>query len=328
MDNVIRAVTGLRPYRPQGFVVRSEDMDGKIIVHNYGHGGSGLTLGWGSSALAVRELAGQKRRPVAVLGSGIMGLTSARLLQQAGWPVTIYTRDPYRHTTSNVAAGEWGPFGVADPAQMTPAFESRLVWAAQVSHHAYTNLTGPRYGIRWMETWEISPDEPAPFDLEDPIRKLNSFHGIKAPGEHPFGNYFASHFVTMQMDPGTLLRQLLADFQLAGGRLEIRNFKDLSNVLELTETVVFNCTGLGSRALFGDEDLVPAKGQLVFMPPDPGVDYMFFGGGGNEFLHMFPRSDVILMGGFFRSGDWTTHVEADQTERIVTGLQRIFADFG
>ena len=263
-----------------------------------------------------------------MLGSGIMGLTSARLLQEAGWPVTIYTRDPYRHTTSNVAAGEWGPFGVADPSQITPAFESQFVWAAQVSHHAYTNLTGPKYGIRWMETWEIFSHEPPPFDLDDPVQQLNSFHGVKAPGEHPFGNKYARHFVTMQMDPGTLLRQLLADFRLAGGRLEIRNFENLSRVLQLNETIIFNCTGLGSRELFGDEDLVPAKGQLVFMPPDPGVDYMFFGGGDAEFLHMFPRSDVTLLGGFFRAGDWTTHVEPDQTERIVTEHQRLFTEFG
>ena len=58
MDAVIRVIVGHRPYRPAGFVVKSEQMDAKTIVQNYGHGGSGISLSWGSSALAVRETAG------------------------------------------------------------------------------------------------------------------------------------------------------------------------------------------------------------------------------------------------------------------------------
>ena len=114
-DNMIREVVGHRPFRPSGFVVRSEKFDDKTVIHNYGHGGAGITLSWGSSALAVRETLGMEKGDIAVIGGGVMGLTSARLLQDAGWNVTIYTRDMARHTTSNVAGGEWGPFSVHDP---------------------------------------------------------------------------------------------------------------------------------------------------------------------------------------------------------------------
>ena len=58
MENVIREVVGHRPYRASGFVVKSERLDGRLVVHNYGHGGGGLSLSWGSSALALRELSG------------------------------------------------------------------------------------------------------------------------------------------------------------------------------------------------------------------------------------------------------------------------------
>src|SRR5690348_1724539 len=54
-DRVIRVVTGLRPFRPSGFVVRGEKVDDKVVVHNYGHGGAGITLSWGTSQLAVEE---------------------------------------------------------------------------------------------------------------------------------------------------------------------------------------------------------------------------------------------------------------------------------
>jgi len=328
MDDVIRVVVGHRPYRPAGFVVRSEKMDARTIVHNYGHGGGGLSLGWGSSALAVRETLGMARGDVAVIGSGIMGLTSARLLQDAGWNVTIYSRDPARHTTSSIAAGEWGPFSVHDPAAASEAFVAQLNWAARISHHAYTNLTGPEYGIRWLEWYTLSD---TPFDSDfsgsEEAAKLYAYKGTLGPGEHPFPVPYAQHFVTMQIDPGVLLRRLTRDVQLAGGKFVVRNFHDVSAVLALPESVIFNCTGLGSRQLFGDDQLTAAKGQLVFLPPDPAIDYMTLGGG-HGMLHMFPRSDVLLLGGIFRPGDFSTHAEADETERIVSEHQRLFAGFG
>jgi D-amino-acid oxidase len=333
MDNVIRVITGQRPFRPKGFVVRSEEMDNKFVVHNYGHGGAGISLSWGSSALAIRETLGRKPGEVAVIGSGIMGLTSARLLQDAGWDVTIYTRDVYRHTTSNVAAGEWGPFSAHRPSDSSDAFKSQLEWASRIAHHAYTNLTGPKYGIRWLESYTLGTVPFTELDAGN-IPDLFSYVRNFGPGEHPFPTDYAQSFVTMQIDPGTFLRQVVEDFLLAGGNFEIRNFADVSEILSLKQSTIFNCTGLGAAKLFGDDNLVPAKGQLVFMPPDPAVDYMTLGGVDGDtfvdggFLHMFPRADVILMGGFFKEGDYTTHVEDDETERIVTENQKLFAAFG
>ena len=326
MDDVIRVIVGQRPFRPSGFVVRSESFDDKTVVHNYGHGGSGLSLCWGSSALAVRETAGMTQGNAAVIGSGIMGLTSARLLQDAGWTVTIYTRDTWRHTTSNVAAGEWGPFGVHYPSRSSAAFKSQLNWAARITHHALTNLTGPDYGIRWLETYTMSGFD-ASIGGDGPLSDLFPYSATLGPGEHPFPTDHVQRMVTMQIDPGRLLRRLEQDFRLAGGNIVIRSFADREDILSLPEPVIFNCTGLGAAKLFGDEELVPAKGQLVFLPPDPAVDYMTFGGG-RGMLHMFPRSDVVLLGGIFKEGDYTTHPEPDETERIVTEHQRLFADFG
>ena len=328
MDDVIRVVVGHRPYRPAGFVVRREQMDAKTIVHNYGHGGGGLSLGWGSSALAVRETRGMTPGDVAVIGSGIMGLTSARLLQDAGWRVTIYSRDPARHTTSTIAAGEWGPFGVHDPAVASDAFVAQLNWAARISHHAYTNLTGSDYGIRWLEWYTLS-DTPfdSDFDGSEEAAKLYAYKGTLGPGQHPFPVPYVQHFVTMQIDPGVLLRSLTRDVRLAGGTFIVKDFQGIPDVLALPESVIFNCSGLGSRELFGDNELTAAKGQLVFLPPDPAVDYMTLGGG-RGMLHMFPRSDVLLLGGIFRPGDFSTHAEADETERIVSEHRRLFAGFG
>jgi glycine/D-amino acid oxidase-like deaminating enzyme len=330
MDAVIRTIVGHRPFRPEGFRVGREQFDDKTVIHNYGHGGGGLSLGWGSSALAMQEVAAMAPGEVAVLGSGIMGLCSARLLQDAGWSVTIYTRDVYRHTTSNVAAGEWSPFSTFAPGQADEVFLARLDWAARISHHAYTNLTGPKYGIRWLECYELG-EEAFAENPQGSFDDLFAYQGRLGPGEHPFGKRYAKRFVTMQIDPGTLLRQLTADFQAAGGKMVIRNFAKLDEVLSLKEMVIFNCTGLGAATLFNDSKLVPAKGQLVYLPPDAAVDYMTFGGGNegeNGFLHMFPRGDVLLLGGIFKLGDGSRNVEVEETERIVLEHQKLFSSFG
>src|SRR5215208_2608049 len=52
-NRVIREVVGLRPYRPSGFMVDAKRFGNKLLVHNYGHGGGGVTLSWGTASLAV-----------------------------------------------------------------------------------------------------------------------------------------------------------------------------------------------------------------------------------------------------------------------------------
>ena len=110
-SRVVRTVAGLRPYRASGFVVRRDPFRDKTVVHNYGHGGAGITLSWGSSRLATNLGLPGHSGPVAVIGAGVMGLTTARLVQEAGFPVTIYTAALSPDTTSNVAGGQISPFG-------------------------------------------------------------------------------------------------------------------------------------------------------------------------------------------------------------------------
>lgn len=72
-ERVIRTVVGLRPFRPSGFVVRAEKLDSKVVIHNYGHGGAGITLSWGTAQLAVEEGMKTGLRDCAVIGCGVVG---------------------------------------------------------------------------------------------------------------------------------------------------------------------------------------------------------------------------------------------------------------
>src|SRR5436305_2382188 len=83
-DRVIRTTVGLRPHRDSGFVVRADRLDEKTVIHNYGHGGAGYSLSWGTGQLAADLALAHTERRVAVIGCGIVGLTAARQLQRRG----------------------------------------------------------------------------------------------------------------------------------------------------------------------------------------------------------------------------------------------------
>ena len=326
-DRIVRVIVGHRPYRPSGFVVRRDEFDDKNVIHNYGHGGGGISLSWGSSALAVREAMGLPVGDAAVMGSGIMGLTTARLLQDAGWNVTIYTRDPSRHSVSNVGAGQWAPTSVFEEGVASKAFEAQYQFASRIAHHAYQNLVGADYGVRFIENYYIgdSPREENYYLREMP--ELFTSIADLEPDEHPFPTRYVKRTVTMLIEPAMFLRRVRNDFFIAGGKIVAKDFKNLDEVLSLKEATIFNCTGLGAKALFDDEEMQPAKGQLVLIPPDPAVDYLSVGGG-SGITYMFSRRGEIVLGGSFKLGDWTRNPESDVTDRIIADNKALFDNFG
>ncbi len=70
-QGLIRLVAGLRPYR-RGSVRLEAELGDPLLVHNYGHGGSGFTLSWGC-AQEVLEMIGSREGSVAVVGAGAIG---------------------------------------------------------------------------------------------------------------------------------------------------------------------------------------------------------------------------------------------------------------
>ena len=322
-DKIVRVIVGLRPYRPSGFVVKLQDFNGKNVIHNYGHGGGGISLSWGSSALAVQQASRIPVDKAAVIGSGIMGLTTARLLQDAGWDVTIYTRDMSRHSVSNVGAGQWAPTGVFEEDKATDEFKEQYKYASRIAHHAYQNLGGADYGIRFIENYYLGDKKrDESYYLREMPELFTSVADLN-PDEHPFPVQYVKRTVTMLIEPAKFLKRIRDDFLLSGGKFKIKTFTNQNEVLSVKENTIFNCTGLGSKALFEDEELTPAKGQLVFLPPDPAIDYMTVGGG-QDVTYMFPRSGEILLGGSHQVDDWSRNPEPEVTERIIEDNKRIF----
>ena len=117
------------------------------------------------------------------------------------------------------------------------------------------------------------------------------------------------------IDPDIYLRALMRDVENAGGRIVQKTFETTDDIFDLKEKLIFNCTGLGARDLFGDETLEPARGQLTMLLPQPEVDYGYVTSSPETgLLYMFPRKSSILLGGSVDHGDWS--LEPDETERL------------
>ncbi len=289
-DRVFRVTVCLRPFRAQGPRIEAEKVGEKVVVHNYGHGGSGWSLSWGSSSMAVKKALAipDAGRNIAVIGCGAMGLTSALLLQRAGCRVTIYAKERPPEVRSSRATGSWTPDSRIALTSAAPAtFAAQWEEMARTSLAMYQSYLGlPGNPVEWTDRYMLS-DVPAAELLAkrheaDPIgfaqyqnRIADAMpKGIElAPGSHPFPTKFVRRNSSMTFNVAAYSKQLLTEFQLGGGKLEAAEFRSPADLQPLSEKVVIDATGYGARALWKDESIVPVRGQIAWLIPQPEVDY-------------------------------------------------------
>jgi D-amino-acid oxidase len=127
----------------------------------------------------------------------------------------------------------------------------------------------------------------------------------------------------MYVEVGRYLNQLAQDFASAGGHLQVRKFASAEELAQLPERLIFNCTGLGARDLFGDLELEPARGQIAVLAPQPEVQYAYTLDG----AYMFPRPDGIILGGTFERGEWDTTPDPRAIAGILAAHHRLIDRF-
>jgi len=137
------------------------------------------------------------------------------------------------------------------------------------------------------------------------------------------GYQFVRQFDTMIIEPPIYLAALLDEIRLAGATTKVVEIHDRGEIQNLPEKLVFNCTGLGARALFADEELTPVKGQLTILLPQPEVQYAI----GQGDLYMFPRTDGILLGGTHEIGVWTLDPNLEKKQEIIAQHKAFFDGF-
>lgn len=303
VDRITGVYVCTRPFRAAGPRVEAERFDHKTVVHNYGHGGAGWSLSWGSGALAVRLAQKAGARRIGVIGCGALGLTSAILAQRAGLSVRIYAKELPPDVYSMRASGLWTPDSRICDAAHADAFGERWEEMARTSFRAYQGLLGlPGRPIEWIDGYSLSdvpfgapeppvPDEPEYASLHGRVRDLTPHSVELAAGTHPFPQPYVRRYTTLMFNIAAYARMLMSDFLVAGGRIEVREFREPRELMKLPERVLVNATGYGARALFQDESIVPVRGQTARLIPQPEVTYGLY----VPHLSVVPRSDGLLV---------------------------------
>lgn len=329
LDRVVKETVGLRPFRKKGFRVEKEELGSKTIIHNYGHGGSGWSLSWGTARMAADLALTTGEKSFAVMGSGIVGITTARTLQDCGYQVTIYTKALPPQVTSSKATGTWSPgHRLIETQFLTPEFESTWKQAANYSFRTYQNLLGFNDIVTWIDNYVVR--EKFGHDMEHFDSAGGKYPRLHISGlvperqvldqkEHPFHVDKIVKQTTLVFNIPSYINKHLTEFLAFGGKVAIKEFKTLEDVDALPEKCVLNCTGLGSMDLFNDKDMMPIAGQLSFLIPQPDFNYRIT----TENGYAIPRKDGIVLGGNALEGSWNETPDRAQTEKVVQALNEV-----
>ena len=229
-------------------------------------------------------------RDIAVIGCGALGLTTALQLQRAGARVTIYAKDLPPDVRSSLATGLYTPDSrICLEEHATPAFKQTWEQMARQSFQTYQSFLGlAGTPVEFIDSYSVYDDatnrrrgepdgRPAFAHLErELIGDLIPQGADFQPGSHSLGQRLLRRNSQLMFNLTAYTRTLLADFSANGGKIEIAEFHAPAEFARLKENTLINATGYGARALFGDQSLIPVRGQLTRMIPQADVSYGLF----------------------------------------------------
>ncbi|MDX2006634.1 MAG: FAD-dependent oxidoreductase [Meiothermus sp.] len=221
---------------------------------------------------------------VAVLGAGVVGLSSAITLARAGYRVEVLSRETSPHTTSDRAAAWFAPLSALGSPRWKPVVLDSLEQIQRLSQD-------PRYGVRALPVYELGPHPLTPPAMPElrGVRDLED--AFPAPWNHGFA------FDSFQMDVPTYMARLTEEAKRLGIEFRasvVSNFDEFQG----SHRVIVNCTGLGARGL-GDPAVYPIRGQVVRVSRPEGFPDAVVSGEGEEVTYVVPRLNDIILGGTY-----------------------------
>ncbi len=243
---------------------------------------------------------------VLVLGAGVSGLSTSILLREAGYAVTIWAKELPPHTTSDVAAAFWYPY-------LCQPRDKAVVWSKftreYLKNHALGDNSSGCVVRTFTEMFETQVGEPWWKDAVVSYRR-------PLPDELPEGYVDGYQTDVVLMDSQKYMRWLVDQFTALGGQIHQKTVTTIDEAFDDCP-IVINCTGLGSRELFGDESVYPVRGQIVVAKPN-GYNTLFVVDSlTNGLTHITPRIDDLVIGGVSQPHNWNLEVDESDTAAIL-----------
>jgi len=252
---------------------------------------------------------------VIVLGAGVVGLTTAVSLLDAGCDVRVVTADSIENTTSYLAAAVWFPTHVGPPAKVASWARRTLeVFAGQVRYSVP--------GVNMQESLALYREPPGQPDLAVSIVQVRAATAAELPHGYAYGLRFAVPLVEMPV----YLPWLVGQLQERGGEICTRRVNSLSELSNGWADALINCSGLGARDLVGDPSVYPVRGQIVRVT-NPGITLSVrdeHHPGGRAYVH--PRTRDCILGGTLEEHRWDTEVDPAAAEAIIARCTDIVPD--
>ncbi|HEX6096172.1 MAG TPA: FAD-dependent oxidoreductase [Thermoanaerobaculia bacterium] len=230
-------------------------------------------------------------REVAVIGAGVIGLTSAIELLRAGHRVTIFTRERPAHTTSAVPAAIWFPYYAQPEADVTR-------WALATRERLRAFVGEPRAGVRWVDFSRVWKDSPPPVEKWMAADELTWL----AADELPPGFRYGYRIAVPLMENPAYLTYLEGLFHESGGRLVTTDLQSLVEVPPSHELIV-NCTGYGARALCDDRELHAGRGAVVLVDRIAAERHVVHDERADTLTYVVSRSGDCVLGGCDETSD-------------------------
>ncbi len=235
---------------------------------------------------------------VMVVGAGVVGLTCAVRLLEAGHRVDVVARDLPLETTSAVAAALWYPYRALPQDRVTAWSSSSYVEFERLAR------SEPDAGIRMLEGTEVFRRP-----REDPWWRT-AVPGLDRETSLPDGYVDGWTFVSPVAEMPVYLGWLIDRVAALGGTLTRLNLA----ALPAGADVVVNCAGLGARLLGSDSSVTPVRGQVVYVE-QVGLERWWLDADGPTYV--IPRSGDIVLGGTDGEGDWSRTPSPDTAAAIL-----------
>jgi D-amino-acid oxidase len=253
---------------------------------------------------------------VLVLGAGVIGLSTAICLAEAGVSVAIAAAELPQQTTSVAAGAIWGPHLVG--------MDDRVARWASVTLARFAEFGAPGLGanaldgiLRTATGIAASREDSA----EPPEFAIGSDLAACEPADIPPGYRSAWQFSAPIVAMPGYLDYLAQRFGRAGGPTPfpaiIGRLSD-ARVLAPSAQVIVNCTGCGARDLVPDPGVMPVRGQVV-VTSNPGLTEFFVGIAAEpgDLTYLFPHGDVVVLGGTEQPGNWSREPDPATADRIL-----------
>jgi len=280
--HINRTYTCLRPNHKGLPRIDAEMQDGKVIVHNYGHGGSGWTLLFGTVEKSLQKfalLAAQGLLPtdtkITIIGAGCIGLTTAVYLHEKGYTNIEIVAEKLEDTPSYNAGGLFGivSLNIADE-QLKRDCEYLIV---ETYRRLATIAKGkdPIFTKGVNKVFAYTGNEPTVGPIfQNMGLDLVIDYGIAPPGEEVLVDFGKNKFKMIRYEtffvyPTLMMAELHKLCKERNITITQRKVKDFS---EVKSPVIFNCAGLGAKELTGDEDLHPVCGHMLELQNQPPVN--------------------------------------------------------